>query len=222
MNPIEHAYEFLTEARKIPSFACLDDRLDDGGWLIASIGTTHRDADSVTQSNHEVLCAMLDEIDPDGAAHDVLHCGHWAVGWCDHVIVDPLNEAVLRVIGEAGCALADYPLLSDDHHSNLESEWHEEGKCGEGCSFCECEKEDAGCYGDGALGHQHTREACANTVEAHVDPSPEAVAVITALRGEMSDDAWEEDEACDMLNAACGYKSVAWGWQDGDFGLWRN
>lgn len=137
------AYEFLAEARKVPSFATSDERLRSGGWMIALIGGTHRDADSVAQSNHEVLCERLTAADPEGGAGgsehwDVLRCSHWAVGWCDHVIVDPTNEAVMRVIAECGAALADYPILSDDHHSTLEHEWHEEGKCGEGCSFEHC------------------------------------------------------------------------------------
>ena len=73
----------------------------------------------------------------------------------------------------------------------------------------------AGCHGDGALGHQHTRNQCASVLLVHGGP-PELVA---ALKGDMSDDAWEELEACDWLNerAPEGY---LWGWQDGDFGLW--
>jgi hypothetical protein len=221
MNAIEHAWGFLTEARKIPSFATSDERLRDGTWMIASVGGTHRDADVVEASNHYTVADMLKEVDPDYAAHDWITCSHWAVGWVQHLIVDPSNEAILRAVGEIGCALSEYPILSENRHSQLEMEWHEEGKCGEGCSRCEAEKQDAGCYGDGALGHQHTREACAAKVEEIFVASPERDAVIAALRGEMSDDASEEDDACDMLNEACGYRAVAWGWQDGDFGLWE-
>lgn len=153
MNALEHAYSFLTEARKVPSFACGDPRLADpgkpvycdgrtkgGGWMIATIGTTHRDATCLEESNHEVLCDMLAAVDPEHTAWDTLHCSHWAVGHVTHIIVDPANEAVLRVIGEAGCALADYPILSEDHHSALEMEWHEEGACDEHCSFEHCRK----------------------------------------------------------------------------------
>lgn len=80
-------------------------------------------------------------------------------------------------------------------------------------------KWEAGCYGDGAFGHQHTRERCADIIMS--GPMFEAVRfLVEQLRGEMSDDAWEEDFACEHLNTFCLVDGHFWGWQDGDFGLW--
>lgn len=237
MKPIEHAYDFLVEARKIPGFATSDERLSDG-WMIATIGTTHRDADTLTECNHDVLVDMLAEVDPDGSSHDTIRASHWGVGWVRHIIVDPANEAVLRVIGEAGCALEEYPILSESAYSEACMEAHIAGECGEDCEgygehcpTCHGPAEDhgycdrheptylAGCYGDSVSGHQHTRNRCADILETEGGDAE----LVAALRGEMSDDAWEQDEACDYLNAETeGDRALGtwWGWQDGDFGLW--
>jgi hypothetical protein len=83
-------------------------------------------------------------------------------------------------------------------------------------------KYEIGCYGDGALGHQHTRERCAAIVrENSLDCSDER-AIEKALMGEMSDDGWEEDAALIILEANVPVNGASWGWQDGDFGLWQN
>lgn len=95
---------------------------------------------------------------------------------------------------------------------------------------------DVGCYGDGGFGHQHTRECCANVIEHYAKenftsrgkraphcPSGRMPDALTAcLHGEMSDDAWEEDAACDWLNEHAPFEGCYWGWRDGDFGLWRD
>ncbi len=227
MNAIEHAWTFLIEARKIPSFATSDERLKSGEWMIASIGGTNRDADLVTECNHEVVVDMLHEIDPDGAAHDWINCSHWGVGWVKYLIATPapelalLGHAILKAVGEIGCALEDYPILDESRHSEMEMEWHDEGKCDGHCSHCEYEREarrnvSPGCYGDGRFGHQHTRERCAELLESFGYRGT----LIDDLRGEMSDDASEEDDACDWLEENATHATATWGWQDGDFGLW--
>lgn len=223
MNAIEHAWTFLTEARKIPSFATSEERLTEGGWMIASIGGTNRDADLITECNHESVVDALHAIDPDGAAHDWINCSHWAVGWVSHLIVDPTNEAVMTAVGEIGCALSEYPILDESRYSTMECDRHAEGKCGEGCSMCECEADDRrnikpGCYGDGANGHQHTRAKCADLLESL---GCRDTVLIDSLRGDMSDDASEEEDAVDWLEEHAEHATARWGWQDGDFGLWE-
>jgi len=85
-------------------------------------------------------------------------------------------------------------------------------------------KFEPGCYGDGTFGHQHTRIACATVLNAVIMPAfanrHVAVKLIDELRGDMSDDASEEYDACDMLNEHVPHEGYTWGWQDGDFGLW--
>lgn len=80
-----------------------------------------------------------------------------------------------------------------------------------------------GCYGDGAFGHQHTRNVCAAILKfyAEAQDAPARVwQIAVALRDEMSDDAQEEYDACDWLNDHAAVEGAFWGWQDGDFGLW--
>lgn len=154
MNAIDHAWEFLAEARKVPSFATCDERLISGGWMIALIGGVHRDCTALDAANAAEIYERLAAVDPNGEAHDTLGCSHWAVGWYDHLIVDPGNEAVLKAIGECGLALAEYPILNEMRYSCLEADWHYEGKCGEGCSFEHCQK-----CGD-ALGEHARGERC--------------------------------------------------------------
>ena len=87
------------------------------------------------------------------------------------------------------------------------------------------------CYGDGALGHQHTRESCARILRDAAyscgwydrrNLTSSIGEMNKALLGEMSDDASEEDEACDWLNTHATVDGASWGWRDGDFGLWPN
>lgn len=87
---------------------------------------------------------------------------------------------------------------------------------------------EPGCYGDGTFGHQHTRERCADLLESAIHlystATGEARAlqrdVVNALRGDMSDDAGEEYDACELLDTLMPHESAYWGWSDGDFGLW--
>lgn len=72
--------------------------------------------------------------------------------------------------------------------------------------------DDCGCYADGSLGHQHIRERLAGLVE-NQDPK-----LAESLRGDMPNDAWDEDEAIDMLNAQT-EAGIAWFFQDGDLVL---
>lgn len=69
-----------------------------------------------------------------------------------------------------------------------------------------------GCYGDGTFGHQHVRERLA----AEVSRFDAELAEL--LRGPMSDDASEEDEALDILNEHTA-SHLYWAFVDGDLML---
>jgi hypothetical protein len=58
--------------------------------------------------------------------------------------------------------------------------------------------DDAGCYADGALGHDHVRHVLADLVR---ELGHDALA--EELRYDMSDDASEELDALEVLNAEC-------------------
>jgi hypothetical protein len=76
---------------------------------------------------------------------------------------------------------------------------------------------DAGCHADGAFGHEHVRDRIAGLLlllhpAGEDGPHGELIA---ALAGEPSDDAYEESEALDRLNAACS-RAVYWELDAGD------
>lgn len=97
-----------------------------GDYVILS---RHRDSDLVTESNWDVACQSLNAVDYDDAEFDsrppvyTFRAGHWAVGWVEYLLVRPdAPEETLKEAGEIICALADYPILSDDDHSEREFE----------------------------------------------------------------------------------------------------
>lgn len=71
---------------------------------------------------------------------------------------------------------------------------------------------DTGCFADGSLGHDYVRDRIADHLEALYRHHPrggdgmlwgEVGPIVEALRGDMSDDAWEEYEGIDWLNRMC-------------------
>lgn len=82
--------------------------------------------------------------------------------------------------------------------------------------------EDAGCYADGANGHDHVRRKLADLILTNGPPTPwsadlhKRIADLwTELHREMSDDASEEDEAIELLNEVTNDTAV-WMMHDGD------
>ena len=132
----------LVDHRSVRNFATSDERLMERGWRMVPLFTTHRDADTVTVSNHRVMLAMLERLDPEELGHGTMRAGHWAVGWMEHLLVDPARADLVAALESARDALEEYPLLSEDDHSHLESELHDDQACGDGCSLCEGEKLD--------------------------------------------------------------------------------
>ena len=68
--------------------------------------------------------------------------------------------------------------------------------------------EDAGCYADGAAGHQYCREVLAELLTDSVAHESKGLRlrvswVAETLRGAMPDDAWDEEEALDRLSGYC-------------------
>lgn len=71
-----------------------------------------------------------------------------------------------------------------------------------------------GCYGDGTFGHQHVRERLAAEVSRFDSDLAEL------LRGPMSDDGSEEDEALEILNSHTA-RNMFWHFENGDLLLSR-
>lgn len=80
----------------------------------------NRDSDSLSRSNF--MCA-LDAIGGESDTVTVVRESHWAVGWVEWIAI---HESDLTAIDKAQAilnALDDYPVVNEDHWSELE--WNE-------------------------------------------------------------------------------------------------
>jgi len=96
---------------------------DQRDWFVF-IGQ-NRDSDALERSNFTVATLTLEGIDPDGEDHEIHRFGHWACGWLEIIIVRPGSMASSEA-EDMSAALADYPVLDDEHHSALEYGEHYE------------------------------------------------------------------------------------------------
>ncbi len=84
---------------------------------------------------------------------------------------------------------------------------------------------DEGCIADGANGHAYVRQRLWDVLnDTHVkDPKEHNTQdlCLAQLAAEMSDDAWEEDEAIDLLNEHATDGDVCFLFEDGDLKLRR-
>lgn len=78
-----------------------------------------RDSDALERSNFTCFKAMLDK---EGIDYKIHRFGHWGPGWYEIFLVPPTEDA-RRVIKEAESAIENYPILNEDHYSELE--WNE-------------------------------------------------------------------------------------------------
>lgn len=133
---VKAANEALTRPSDFGYFGDLD-LFGSWGFTIA----THPDSDALGQSNYRSmrrdLIAYLESLglDPDEWVQEI-HCGHWAVGWIDHlavrILVDPDADIepsnishAFRWITDAMQYLQDnYPVWDESDFSELESEEH--------------------------------------------------------------------------------------------------
>ena len=92
------------------------------------LGDQTRDCDALTRSNYICTLELLnkgsakhaDPVDGEPWVYDFRQ-GHWACGWVETIIVrQDAPKAIIELAEEIVCALADYPVLNDDHHSELE------------------------------------------------------------------------------------------------------
>jgi hypothetical protein len=81
----------------------------------------HRDSDTLTRSNFQVAWERLKPLSQDG---DVLIVreSHWAVGWVEWIAIEQDNEAAVAEADRIAGKLQEYPVLDEDHWSNLEHE----------------------------------------------------------------------------------------------------
>jgi hypothetical protein len=93
--------------------------LDLAVWGFAGFGT-NRDADLLTQSNHEYVLRELRKV--SGKSVQIMQCSHWAVGWCDHIMVRTTATKTMEKLYEIYERSESYAVLDDDDFCRREVE----------------------------------------------------------------------------------------------------
>jgi len=77
----------------------------------------HRDSDALARSN---FACMLKALGGESETVKVVHEGHWAVGWVEWIAIHESDSQALETADEIAAALEDYPVINEDHWSELE------------------------------------------------------------------------------------------------------
>tara|TARA_Y100001938_G_scaffold5948_1_gene7433 strand:+ start:384 stop:1229 length:846 start_codon:yes stop_codon:yes gene_type:complete len=94
---------------------------DNRDWLVSSI-QLNRDSGLIEKSNFETYIKGLTDIEPEGDHWQIHRFGHWACGWFEVVILNPIDSLVLDQALQDQLSLTDYPILNEDHFSNMQLE----------------------------------------------------------------------------------------------------
>lgn len=76
-----------------------------------------RDSDALERSN---FACMLEAIGGESDTVQVVRESHWAVGWVEWIAIHQDDETVLAIADAVKAALEDYPVVNEDHWSELE------------------------------------------------------------------------------------------------------
>ena len=80
--------------------------------------TRNRDSETLTESNW--ICA-LKELGGEGDNVDIHRFGHWDCGWWEALCVRR-GSGQEKTAQEIAASLTDYPVLNDEHFSEMEME----------------------------------------------------------------------------------------------------
>lgn len=80
----------------------------------------NRDSDSLTRSN---FTCGLKALGGESDTVQVVREGHWAVGWVEWIAIHQDDEQALQAADEIAAGLENYPVVNEDHWSELE--WEE-------------------------------------------------------------------------------------------------
>ena len=87
-------------------------------FFVAPVSIT-RDSQTLERSNWEVVTKHLSEVSASEASGEA-RLGHWACGWYELFLIHKDDAPALKAADEWACALADYPVADESHHSELE------------------------------------------------------------------------------------------------------
>ena len=173
-----------------------------GHWLV--VAGRHRDSDALERSNFR---SILKALGGEGDTVAVENESHWAVGWVEHLLVDPADTERVKIAEEIRDALEDYPVVDEEDFSNLEYEeawsyWESELKGTDGWEETIREVLDEGNYGYSedesysVLEEARRRLTIAGRVKRAVAKTDDAVEdVIDSLLGVLLEMADEESAA---------------------------
>ncbi len=90
-------------------------------WSLGPVVLT-RDSDLLEESNHAALIKHLESDKSLAKDWEIVHAGHWAVGWVDHLAFRAVNKKgeptrMFRVMTSWFNALAGYPVADDSDYS---------------------------------------------------------------------------------------------------------
>jgi hypothetical protein len=88
------------------------------GYYSSGFGQ-HRDSDCLSRSNFRVAWEALNKV---SKAARIVRESHWAVGWIEWIAIPSTASATLKEADEMLAAVEQYPVLSDNDFSDLESE----------------------------------------------------------------------------------------------------
>lgn len=94
---------------------------DHAAWLVVPVGR-NRDSLAMAESNFQ---AAVDLLGGEGEDVEIHRFGHWAVGWCEVLIVRPDTDAARKAV-EIEERLAGYAILDDNDLSAREAEAFDE------------------------------------------------------------------------------------------------
>jgi len=146
---LEYAQECAGNWRKFDSFAWFNKPEDSDDWAI--FYTNHRDSDSIARSNASVIAKLMEGFDESEVIAE--DHNHWAVGWIKgyaiRCLVDGEPTQAIAKWKEIQDRLKEYPVLNEEHLSQLESEEVWRYLVGEvGYALRKCERTSKVCSGD--------------------------------------------------------------------------
>jgi len=87
-------------------------------YYSAGVGQT-RDSDTLERSN---FACMLKALGGESETVKVVHESHWAVGWIEWIAIHESDSKALAIADDLAAKLEDYPVLDENHWSELELE----------------------------------------------------------------------------------------------------
>jgi len=82
-----------------------------------------RDSDSLEESNFQ---CMLKALGGESDTVTVVRESHWAVGWVEWIAIQQYDETALKIADDIQEGLCDYPVINEEHWSELENEQAQE------------------------------------------------------------------------------------------------